>query len=73
MNACEQEKCAHSFYLGKDDFGIRGHQMVQNVMTCIGSKQELMENSFDIRTTKIKLDIFAFLYSWPVNPIDVDT
>ena len=47
--------------------------MVQNVMTCIGSKQELMENSFDICTTKIKLDIFAFLYSWPVNPIDVDT
>ena len=42
-------------------------------MTSIGSKQELIEKSFDICATKFKLDIFAFLYSWPVNPIDVDT
>ena len=43
------------------------------MMTSIGSKQELIENSFDICTTKFKLDIFAFLYSCPVNPIDVIT
>ena len=43
------------------------------MMTSIGSKQELMENSFDICKIKFKLDIFAFLYSWPVNPIDVIT
>ena len=41
--------------------------------TSIGSKQELIENSFDICTTKFKLDIFAFPYSWRVNPIDVIT
>ena len=50
-----------------------GHQGVCKVMTSIGSKQELIENSFDICTTKFKLDIFAFLYSCPVNPIDVVT
>ena len=38
-----------------------------------GSNQELIENSFDIFTTKFKLVIFAFLYSWPVNPICNDT
>ena len=42
-------------------------------MISIGSKPELIENSFDICTTKFKLDIFAILFSWPVNPIDVDT
>ena len=42
-------------------------------MTSIGSKQELIEKSFDICTTKFKLDIFEFLYSWTVNPIDVVT
>ena len=41
--------------------------------TSVGSKQKLIENSFDICTTKFKLDIFAFLFSWPVNPIDFDT
>ena len=50
-----------------------GPQMVGKVMTSKGSKRELIKNSFDICTTKFKLDIFAFLYSWPVNPIDVDT
>ena len=38
------------------------------MMTSTGSNQELIENSFDIFTTKFKLDIFSFLYSWPVNP-----
>ena len=32
-----------------------------------------IENSFDICTTKFKSDIFALLYSWSVNPIDVNT
>ena len=41
--------------------------------TSIGSKQELIENFFDFCTTKFKLGTFAFLYSWPVNPIAVDT
>ena len=41
--------------------------------TSIGTKQEIIENTFDICTTKFKLDIFASLYSWPVNPIDVNT
>ena len=41
--------------------------------TSTSSKQELFENSFDICTTKFKLDIFAFPYSWHVNPIDVVT
>ena len=41
--------------------------------TSTSSKQELFENSFDICTTKFKLDIFAFQYSWLVNPIDVVT
>ena len=41
--------------------------------TSIGSKQELIENSFDIFTIKFKLDIFSFQYSWPANPIDVVT
>ena len=41
--------------------------------TSVGSKQELIEKSFEICTTKFKLDIFAFLYSCPVNPIDVIT
>ena len=50
-----------------------GHQMVCKVMTSIGSKRELIENSFDICTTKFKLNIFAFLYSWPVNSIDAVT
>ena len=47
--------------------------MVHKVMTSICSKSELIENSFDICSIKFKLDIFEFLYSWPVNPIDVDT
>ena len=50
-----------------------GYQWVQKVTTSIGSKQELIENSFDICTTKFKLDIFAFPCGCPVNPIDVDT
>ena len=47
--------------------------MVCKVMISIGSKLELIENSFYICTTKFKLDIFAFPYSWRVNPIDVIT
>ena len=47
--------------------------MVPKVTTSIGSKQELIENSFDICTIKFKLDIFEFPYSWLVNPIDVLT
>ena len=47
-----------------------GHQGVRKVMTSIGSKQEIIEKSFDICTTTFKLDIFAFLHSCPVNPID---
>ena len=43
------------------------------VTTSIGSKQELIKNTFNICTTKFKLNIFAFLYSWPVNPTDVNT
>ena len=39
---------------------------VHQVMTSIGSKQKLIENSFDICTKKVKIDIFAFLYSWLV-------
>ena len=34
-----------------------GHQGVHKVTTSIGSKQELIENSFDISPTKFKLDI----------------
>ena len=41
--------------------------------TSVVSKQELIENSSDICTTKFKLDIFEFLYSWLVNPLDVAT
>ena len=51
----------------------RAHRRVHKVITSIGSKQELIENSFDICTTKLKLDIYAFLYTWPVNLIDVVT
>ena len=47
--------------------------MVCKVTTSIGSKQELIQKSFVICTTKFKIDIFAFLYSCPVNPIDVVT
>ena len=49
------------------------NQMVHKMTTSIGSKRELIENSFDICTIKFKLDIFEFLYSWPFNPIDVVT
>ena len=41
------------------------NQMVHKMTTSIGSKRELIENSFDICTIKFKLDIFEFLYSWP--------
>ena len=42
-------------------------------VTSIGSKRELIENFIDIRTIKIKLDIFEFLYRWLLNQIDVIT
>ena len=41
--------------------------------TFLVSRQELILKSFDICTIKFKLVIFAFLYSWLVNPIEVIT
>ena len=45
--------------------------MICKVTTSIGSKRELIENSFDICTIKFKLDIFEFLCSLLAIPIDV--
>ena len=49
------------------------NQMVHKMTTSIGSKRELIENSFDICTIKFKIDIFEFLCSWLVIPIDLIT
>ena len=50
------------------------HQRVQKVMTSIGSKRELIENSFDICAMKVEIrHLCISIYSWLFNPIDVTT